>query len=424
MEHILLSFTIALTLLFILLLLSAFFSSSETALTRASRARLRMLSEQGSRGAKSAENILKEPEKMLSAILLGNNFVNFAASSLTAAIFVTAFGDAGILYATLTMTVVVVVFAEVLPKTLAVAYAESIACKVALPLKWLLYLFHPIIFMLMYAIDFMKYVLRVPKHQEAGFSQQELATMVDMSAESGLLDDAREQMLASSLSLHEVPVKQLMTPRKNIIMLDGNMSVKDCQQLALHQPHSRYPVFLSQQDNIIGIIHLRELIKLQNSEKSLAHATLWKTPLYSPANRHALSQLFNFQSQHQHLAIVVDELGDIEGLITLEDILEEIVGEIVDESDIPASSEIWPQPDGSLLVTATANVHDINQMLDSDLPETGATTVGGLMVEILGKQPDSLVSLAVKQLRLEVLSIENHWIQRIHIHKAESKFLD
>ncbi|MDQ6995490.1 MAG: CNNM domain-containing protein, partial [Mariprofundaceae bacterium] len=388
MENFALSFPIALSLLFLLLLLSAFFSSSETALTRARRARLRILGEQGSRGAQTAENLLKEPEKMLSAILLGNNFVNFAASSLTAAIFVAAFGDAGILYATLTMTVVVVIFAEVLPKTIAVAYAENIACKVALPLRWLLYLFHPIIFMLMYAIDFMKYILHVPKHQEVGFSHQELATMVDMSAESGLLDDAREQMLASSLSLHEVPVKQLMTPRKNIIMLDGAMSVKDCQRIALDQPHSRFPVFLSQQDNIIGIIHLRELIKLQDEEQSLAHATIWKTPLYTPANRHALSQLFDFQNQHQHLAIVVDELGDIEGLITLEDILEEIVGEIVDESDIPVSSEIWQQPDGSLVVTATANVHDINQILDSDLPETGATTVGGLMVEILGKQPD------------------------------------
>ncbi|MBL1353239.1 MAG: DUF21 domain-containing protein [Zetaproteobacteria bacterium] len=421
MEHFSLSLPIALALLFVLLLLSAFFSSSETALTRARRARLRILSEQGNRGAASAEIILKEPERMLSAILLGNNFVNFAASSLTAAIFVAAFGEAGILYATLTMTVVVVVFAEVLPKTLAVAYAETIACKVSLPLKWLLYLFHPIIFMLMYAIDFMKYVLRVPSQQETGFSHQELAAMVDMSAESGLLDDAREQMLASSLSLHEIPVKQLMTPRKGIIMLDGKMSVEACQQLALNQPHSRYPVFLSQQDNIIGIIHLRELIKLKKTEQSLAHATIWKTPLYTPANRHALSQLFDFQKQHQHLAIVVDERGDIEGLITLEDILEEIVGEIVDESDVPTSSDIWQQPDGSLVVTATANVHDINQMLDSDLPETGATTVGGLMVQILGQQPDSQVSLPVKQLRLEVLSIEKHWIQRIRIKKIKKK---
>jgi len=421
MDNFSLTLPFAIILLFVLLLLSAFFSSSETALTRARRARLRILSEQGNRGAKSAETILKEPEKMLSAILLGNNFVNFAASSLTAAIFVGAFGDAGILYATLTTTIVVVVFAEVLPKTLAVAYAEAIACKVALPLQWLLYVFRPIIFMLMYAIDFMKFLFHVPHKHETGFSHQELATMVDMSAESGLLDDAREQMLASSLSLHEVPVKQLMTPRKDIIMLDGNMTVKACQQLALEHPHSRYPVFLSQKDTIIGIIHLRELIKLQTQDQSLADTLLWQTPLYTPANRHALSQLFDFQKQQQHLAIVVDELGDIEGLITLEDILEEIVGEIVDESDVPTSSDIWQQADGSLVVTATANVHDINQMLDSDLPETGATTVGGLMVEILGQQPDSQVSLPVKQLRLEVLSIENHWIQRIRISKAEKK---
>jgi len=411
---------LAIGILFILLLLSAFFSSSETALTRARRVRLRILSEQGSSGAKSAEQLLKEPERMLSAILLGNNFVNFAASSLTAAVFVAAFGEAGIVYATIAMTVIVVIFAEVLPKTIAVAYAEGIACHVATPLQWLLRLFHPIIFMLMYAINLMKRIFRVPLHHETGFSHQELATMVDMSAESGLLDDAREQMLASSLSLHEIPVKQLMTPRKDIIMLDANLSVSACQKLALKKPHSRYPVFLEQSDNIIGIIHLRELIKLAASDETLAHTVIWKTPPYTPANRHALSQLFDFQGKRQHMAIVVDELGDIEGLITLEDILEEIVGDIVDESDIPSSSESWPQPDGSLVVTAMANVHDINQEMDGDLPESGATTIGGLMVHTLGEQPENKLSLPIHSMRLEILSIEERWIQRIRITKKPS----
>ena len=408
-------------LLIFLLLLSAFFSSSETALTRSRRVRLRMRSDQGDLGARSAEVLLKEPERMLSAILLGNNFVNFAASSLTAAIFMAAFGDAGILYATIMMTVVVVIFAEVLPKTLAVAYAEGIACKVATPLRWLLLLFHPIIVLLMYAIDFMKHLLGIQHQHEAGFNHKELVTMVDMSAESGLLDDAREQMLISSLNLHEIPVKQLMTPRKDMTMLNAEMSVEMCQNIVLQQPHSRYPVFLSQSDNIIGIIHLRELIKLENKTQALAHAVIWKTPHYIPANRHALNQLFDFQSKRQHMSIVVDELGDIEGLITLEDILEEIVGDIVDESDIPTSVELWEQPDDSLVVTATANIHDINQALDSDLPESGATTIGGLMVHTLGEQPENKLSLPMHQLRLEILSIEDGWIQRIRITKSPNE---
>jgi len=412
------SLPVAGIILFILLLLSAFFSSSETALTRARRVRLRILSENGDLGAKRAEHLLKTPEKILSAILLGNNFVNFAASSLTAAMFVMVFGSAGILYATIAMTVIVVIFAEVLPKTIAVAYAEPIACKVSAPLQWVMRVFHPIIVGLMTIVNALKRMLRIPERHEVGFNHQELAAMVDISAESGMLDDAREQMLASSLSLHEIPVKQLMIPRKAMIMLDANQSVQTCKEHALNQPHSRYPVFLSQSDNILGIIHLRELIKLEDSEQPLAHAMIWQSPLYTPNNRHALSQLFDFQSKHQHMAIVVDEFGDIEGLITLEDIIEEIVGDIVDESDIPTSSEVWKQPDGSLVVTSTANVHDINQVLDSDLPEDGATTIGGLIVQTLGDQPESRVSLPISDLQLEVLSIEDAWIQRVRIVKA------
>jgi len=411
------SLPVASIILLLLLLLSAFFSSSETALTRARRVRLRILSKKGDKSAKQAEHLLKTPEKILSAILLGNNFVNFAASSLTAAIFVVAFGDAGILYATIAMTIIVVIFAEVLPKTIAVAYAEPIACKVATPLQGILRIFNPIIIALMAVVNLLKRILRIPQHKEVGFNHQEIAAMVDISAESGMLDNAREQMLASSLSLHEIPVKQLMAPRKDMVMLDANQSVQACKQKALHQPHSRYPVFLSQQDNILGIIHLRELIKLDDSEQSLAQTMIWQSPLYTPNNRHALSQLFDFQSKHQHMAIVVDEFGDIEGLITLEDIIEEIVGDIVDESDIPSSADIWPQPDGSLVVTSTANVHDINQTLDSTLPEDGATTIGGLIVQILGEQPESRLSIPINDLQLEVLSIEDAWIQRVRIIK-------
>jgi len=411
------SLPLASFILLVLLLLSAFFSSSETALTRARRVRLRVLSEKGDVGAKRAEQLLKTPEKILSAILLGNNFVNFAASSLTAAIFFMAFGDAGILYATIAMTVVVVIFAEVLPKTIAVAYAEPIACKVSRPLQWVLRIFNPVIVGLLSVVNVFKRILGVPQHKEVGFNHQELAAMVGISAESGMLDDAREQMLASSLSLHEIPVKQLMAPRKDMVMLDASLSVSACKEQALKQPHSRYPVFLSQSDNILGIIHLRELIKLDNSDQPLAHATIWQTPLYTPNNRHALSQLFDFQSKHQHMAIVVDEFGDIEGLITLEDIIEEIVGDIVDESDLPILSEVWHQPDGSWVLTSTANVHDINQELDSHLPEGGATTIGGLIVQTLGDQPEARLSLPINDLKLEVLSIEAGRIQRVRIIK-------
>ncbi len=412
---------LAILLLLILLLLSAFFSGSETALTRARKTRLRMLKNSGDKGAQHAEQLLKTPETMLSAILLGNNFVNFAASSLTAAIFVLTFGEAGIIYATIVMTIVVVVFSEVLPKTIAVAYAEPIACKVALPLQWIMRLFGPLISALMYFVNALKKPLNIASQQDTGFTHQELATMVNLSAETGTLDGAREQMLANSLKLHEVPVKSLMTPRKSMTMLDANLSVNQCKQAALEQTHSRYPVYQSERDEILGILHLRDLMRLPDSNQPLAECMPADDVPYVPANSNALSQLFDFQARQQHMAIIVDEFGDIEGLITLEDILEDIVGDIVDEHDAPQTTETWVQADGSLIVSGTANVHDINQLLDTSIPEEHATTIGGVIVHILGVQPEDKMCLNIDTLHIEILSLQDDRIQKVRITRKMSE---
>lgn len=416
--------SVAVGILFFLLLLSAFFSGSETALTRASRARLRVRREQGDSRARKAEQLLDYPERMLSTILLGNNFVNIAASALATALFVSKFGEVGIIYATVAMTVVVLMLAEILPKTIAVAHAEAIACQVAGPLRGIQTLFAPLISLLMAGITLLKYLLRVPKQAETPLTHQELASMIDISAESGVLDRAREQMLSSSLSLHEVAVKALMTPRKNIRMLNGSLSVSECLQQVAGEPHSRYPVYLNETDNLIGIVHLRDLITLSDHSKHLADARIWRRPLYIPATKNALAQLFDFQKKHLHMAMIVDEFGDIEGLITLEDIIEEIVGEIHDESDIPPQLEMWPQPDGSMVTSATVALHDINQSIDADLPEETATTIGGLIVEILGDQPEERLCLSIGSMRVEVLSIRGGWIQRVRLYPSEKAGTD
>ncbi|MDQ6989930.1 MAG: CNNM domain-containing protein [Mariprofundaceae bacterium] len=415
------SLPIILGLLLLLLLLSAFFSGSETALTRARRVRLRILGKNGHRGAKYAEALLDRPERMLASILLGNNFVNIAASSLATALFVVEFGEAGILYATIAMTVIVLIFAEVLPKTLAVAHAESIACKVAILLTWFQRLCTPLVALLMLVIHSMQRIFNVKQHQEVGYNHQELAAMIDLSAESGVLDKAREQMLMSALQLHEVPLKSLMTPRKDIIMLNADDTVQTCVQQALAKPHSRYPIYHGDTDNLLGIIHLRDLLKIQKSTVPLAQALIWKNPPYVPTNRNALAQLFEFQSKHQHMAIVVDEFGDIEGLITLEDIIEEIVGEIEDESDVPTPAEVWSQPDGSWVAGGTANLHDLNQTLESELPENGATTIGGLLVEELGDVPEGKACLNIAGIRIEILKLEGERIRRVRLTRDTEK---
>jgi Mg2+/Co2+ transporter CorB len=414
--------SVAVGTLFFLLLLSAFFSGSETALTRARRARLRVRREQGDRGARKAEQLLDHPERMLSTILLGNNFVNIAASALATALFVGKFGETGIIYATIAMTVVVLVLAEILPKTIAVAHAETIACHIAGPMRSIQTLIAPLISLLIAVTTLLKRLLRVPEQAETPLTHQELISMIDISAESGVLDQAREQMLNSSLSLHEVAVKALMTPRKNIRMLDGSWSVSECLQQVAGEPHSRYPVYLDETDHLIGIVHLRDLITLSDHSKRLADARIWKSPFYIPATKNALAQLFDFQKKHLHMAIIVDEFGDIEGLITLEDIIEDIVGEIHDESDILPQLEMWPQPDGSLVTSATVALHDINQSMDANLPEESATTIGGLIVEILGDQPEGRLCLSIGKMRVEVLSVRGGWIQRVRLYPLRERW--
>ena len=405
----------AVGILFFLLLLSAFFSGSETALTRARRFRLRLLSEQGDRGARKAEQLLDEPERMLTAILVGNNFVNIAASSLATAIFVGLYGEAGIVYATAAMTVVVVILAEILPKTVAVAHAERMACRAAPVLGWLMRLLAPLTAVLTAIINVLQRLLAIPKGAETELTHQELAKIIDVSAESGVLDSAREQMLLNSLHLHQVPVKALMTPRKDMDVLDASKSVAECLRIAIERPHSRYPVFEGSEDHLIGIVHLRDLVRHRDSPLPLRDAVIWRELPFVPANKNALQQLFDFQSHHQHMAIVVDEYGDIDGLITMEDILEEIVGEIEDESDRPAPRDMWPQPDGSLVASGTVSVHDINQALDIRLPEEGATTIGGLIVERMGAQPEATMCLELGGARLEVLEVEEGRITRVRV---------
>ena len=414
-------FSFAIGALLFLLLLSAFFSGSETALTRARRASLRARSEQGSKGSKKAEAMLEQPERMLSTILLGNNFVNIFASALATALFVEHFGQAGIIYATIAMTAVVLIFAEILPKTIAVAHAESIACKVAGPMHTIQTLLAPLVTILMSIITLLKRLLRVPEQTETPLTHKELASMIDISAETGVLDQAREQMLNSSLTLHEIAVKAVMTPRKQMHMLDGSRSVAECLKQASTEPHSRHPVFLGKTDNLIGIIHLRDLLKLKNSSERLCDAMIWKSPPYIPSTKNTLAQLFDFQANHQHMAIIVDEFGDIEGLITLEDIIEEIVGEIRDESDIPPQIEMWPQPDGSLVTAATVALHDINQAMDAELPEESATTIGGLIVHILGDIPEGRLCMSIGDLQVEVLSVKRDWIQRVRLSPSKKE---
>jgi magnesium and cobalt exporter, CNNM family len=417
MNEFIISIPVSIGILFLLLMVSAFFSGSETALTRARRPRLKTMQENRVRGARRALELVQHPERMLATVLLGNNFVNIAASSLATAVLVAHFGEAGIIYATVLMTTVVLIVSEILPKAIAVAHAETIAAKVAPMLFWIQRLLSPVIAILMAMIGLMRRVFRIPDSREPIITHQELATLIDMGAKGGMLDSSREQMLLSSLRLHEVTVRALMEPRKNMILIDASRSVGDCLTYAMAKPHSRYPVFHGEPDNLIGIVHLRDLIRLKNRDIPLVQAVIWQTPMFIPSSKNALDMLFEFQTRRQHMAIVVDEFGDIDGLITLEDILEEIVGEITDEWDVPEQPDMWLKPDGSLVTEAMVSIHDVNDELGCNLPKNEATTIGGLIVQLLGEQPDGPVCVAIEDIRLEVTELSGGWIQQVRIRK-------
>ncbi|MDX8401733.1 MAG: hemolysin family protein, partial [Mariprofundaceae bacterium] len=312
------------------------------------------------------------------------------------------------------MTIVVLILAEILPKTIAVAHAEAIAVRVAPPLAAIQWLLTPIVSALMGVIHLFKRLLRIPEQSEAMPTHGELASLIHLGRETGLLDPARGQMLHGSLMLHEIPVKALMTPRRDMVMLDARLNLREALKAAGGGPFSRYPVHGESADDIIGIVHLKDIITA-DPEARLGDLVRGREPAFIPATKSALAQLVDFQRQHQHMAIVVDEFGDIEGLITLEDIIEEIVGEIRDESDRKPKPVLWPQPDGSLVASGTAPIHDINVQLNLRLPEEGATTIGGLVVQTLGDQPEGGVCLELGGARIEVLRMAGEWIDRVRI---------
>ncbi|MDQ6979439.1 MAG: CNNM domain-containing protein [Mariprofundaceae bacterium] len=409
----------ALLLLFIVL--SAIFSGTETALTHSRRATLRVLQQEGNQGAKAAEALLANPDRMLAAILLGNNFVNFAASSLTAVVMVEAFGDAGIIYATIAMTMIIVMFSELLPKTIAVVHAETLACAIAPWLQRFSRIFFPFIGLMQWSVRLVRQLMGINDRRKAGLSRKELTALIHMSASSGYLDAPHQRMLAGNLRLAQIPVKALMTPRNNIHMLNADMALEECRTAVLKSSYSRHLVYSERKDNILGVVHLRDLFTmLSTPEDNTLHAVTLRDPYYIPNNQNAMAQLVDFQQRQEHMAIVVDEYGDIEGLITLEDILESIVGEIQDESDLAPNQVIKPDGD-DWLVSPTASLHDINRLLSTALPEDRATTIGGLVVSTLGKQPDGDLSMRFSDVLIEFKWNKEHDIHAITVKKIDQE---
>ena len=401
--------------LVVLVILSGCFSGSETGMMALNRYRLRHLARDGHRGARRASRLLERPDRLMGLILLGNNFVNIAASSLATVVALRLLGETGIALAVGLLTLVILIFAEVAPKTFAASHPERAAFPAAHVLTWLLVVFQPLVL----AVNWMANgVLRLLRLSPAGadrdsLSREELRTVV---AEFGALIPRRHrQMLMGILDLEKVTVDDIMIPRQEINAIDLDDPPSEILEQIMHTQHTRVPLYRSDINEIEGILHLRRVVAPPQedglAEYLRAHAN---EPYFIPAGTPLSVQLLNFQRANERIGLIVDEYGEIEGLATLEDLLEEIVGQFTtDPTD--HSPDVHPQSDGTYLVDGAANVRELNRTMHWDLPTDGPKTVNGLIIEYLGSIPEPGTSLMIAGYPIEVMQTTGNAVRTARI---------
>ena len=418
---------LALLLSFLALIIaSAYFSSSETGMMSLNRYRLRHLARTNHAGAKRASKLLETPDKLIGVILIGNNFVNFLAASIATSIAIAVFGDPSPILTAVVLTLVVLIFAEVTPKTIAALYPEKVAYPSSLILALLLKLLYPVVWIVNVVSNALVRLLGFSSEASGNENQltpDELRTVVYESG--GRIPRRRHGMLINILDLERVTVDDILVPRHELVGIDIEDDLNDILLQISSAQHTRLPVYKHDIDNIVGVLHLRSTGKLIGIEELNKSALLQETaePYFIPESTPLHTQLFNFQQKKERMAVVVDEYGAVKGIITLEDILEEIVGEFT--TDLAASSkDIHPQDDGSFLIDGSASVRDINRVLSWDLDSTGAKTLNGLLTESLESIPDSSVCINLEGYYAEIVQVKDNVIKTVKMWRAPNATFD
>jgi len=401
-------------LLVFLLLCSAFFSSSETGMLSLNRYRLKHQAKEGHRGAQRASELLAHPDRLLGTILVGNNFVNILASSIATVLAMQLWGEAGIAIATIGLTIILLIFGEITPKTLAALRPEIVAYPVSLPLKLLQKVLYPLVAMLGWVSNGLLKLLGVDLSNKGNdsLSTEELRSVVRESGTDLPLN--RQSMLLGILDLERVTVDDIMIPRNEVTGIDLDDDLESIISQLRTTPHTRLPVFRNDINQIEGIVHMRQIARLlshdQLTKESLLEAC--NEPYFVPENTPLSTQLLNFQKQKRRIGIVVDEYGDVRGIVTLEDILEEIVGEFSNQ-DVLRSPDIHPQDDGTLVIDGAAYIREVNRALGWKLPCDGPKTLNGLITEALEHMPDSGICLQIGNYRLEILQAADNRVKSV-----------
>ena len=393
-----------------LIVASAYFSSSETGMMSLNKYRMNHLRRGQHAGATRASKLLEKPDKLIGVILIGNNFVNFLAASIASSITILILGEPAPFTTAIVLTLVVLIFAEVTPKTIAALYPERIAYPSSIVLGVLLKVLYPIVWVVNFVSNAL--VRALGFHPQADSSdqqlnQEELRTVVHES--ESRLPKKRQGMLLNILDLEKVQVDQIMVPRNEVTGLDIEDAMEDILEQIASAQHTRLPVYRKDIDKIVGVLHMRSagrLIKTENLNKA---AIIQETtePYFIPDSTPLHTQLFNFQSKKLRLAVVVDEFGAVKGIVTLEDILEEIVGEFT--TDLADSNrDIFAQEDGSYLIDGGTSIRDINRTLSWELDSESANTLNGILMEVLQSIPDASVGVKLDGYHAEILQVKDN----------------
>ncbi|AGA35063.1 putative hemolysin DUF21 family [Thioalkalivibrio nitratireducens DSM 14787] len=405
--------------LFLLFLLSAFFSGSETALMALNRYRMRHKAQQGHRGALLAARLLERPDRLIGLILLGNNFVNILITQIATFIGWRMFGDTGVAIATGLLTLALLIFAETAPKTVAALHSERIAYPAAWVYSGLMRPLSPVVFVInVLANGFLRlFGIRMDARQRAALSADELRSVV---VEAGALIPAKHQrMLINLLDLERTTVEDIMIPRNEIVALDLEEDWTDVLDQILSGSFTRVPVIEGELDRVLGFVHMRDVLPLAYRESFGPEdlRAVITPPYFIPEGTALNRQLINFQKEKRRIGLVVDEYGDIEGLVTLEDLLEEIVGEFT--TDPPTmGGDVLRQPDGSVVVDGGIHLRELNRALDLNLPVDGPKTLSGLIVEHLEEIPEAPASVRIGGVVMDIVQIKNNIIRTVRIPPA------
>lgn len=413
-----------------LLILSAFFSGSETALTAASRGKLRARAEKGSKGAEQALEITEDNERLIGSVLLGNNLVNILAASLATALFTRLFGESGVALATLVMTLLVLIFAEVLPKTYAITNAEAAAARTAPVIVMVIRVFSPVVAAVRWLVRGVLRLFGVQTDPDSHILavREEIAGALYLGHSEGVVEKEDRDRILGALDLGERAVEEIMLHRSGIEMIDAESDPQAILDQCLKSNHTRLPVYRDDPDNIIGVVHAKDLLRAiyklvttqglsPNSLESFDICDVARKPYFVPETTTLDDQMRQFLRRRSHFALVVDEYGTLQGLITLEDILEEIVGEITDEFDPVADHEIRKSDDNQFLVDGAMTIRDLNRATDWNLPDDAANTVAGLVIHEAQMIPKVDQVFNFHGFRFQVVSRKDNRITRLKIRK-------